>query len=151
MSTVFPGSTIPKAAALPSLGWAGWSLTAVWTRVWCSVVLWTAGTLSPAVCTETHHLQSAQQEHKEKNRRSHLTLQSESVKQINPQSLPAAVTVLVPPPSVGLFLSLAPPGGRTPVAVACCSPAVPSGSAHAQPAAPSAASESEDRDALTLL
>ncbi len=50
-----------KTSWLPSLESVCWSLTAVGTQVWCSVVLCRAETLSPAACTETLRLQSGQQ------------------------------------------------------------------------------------------
>lgn len=57
--------------------------------------------------------------------------------------LPAGATWLSLPPSVGLCLSPAPPGGHTPAAASCCSPSALFGSGRVQLAAPSAASESE--------
>lgn len=52
-------------------------------------------------------------------------------------SVPAAAAGLSPLPSVGLCLSQVPPGGHTPAAASCCSPAALSGSDHVLSAAPS--------------
>lgn len=143
--------TTRKSSWSPSPESAGWCLTAVWTQVWRFVALCRVGTLSPVVYTETRRLQSGQQEQKRRVKEvSSLCKLTHSNRIL---CGPAAAAELSPPPSGGLCLSPAPPGGHTPAAASCCSPAAPSVSARAQPAssygpdraplaAPSAASES---------